>query len=236
MIKSFTRLKPLNLLVVRIALIILPIALLVQSCKKQDEVVSNVALLSVVNTFPTLATFNLYLDDAKVNTAALPFGGVINYFEIVPKTYSAKLTIESSTASLFTKDIVLENQKIYSLFFINGTASPDYLLVEDDINGQLTEKAYIRFMNLSPDASALNLVEGTNIVIPNKTYKSTDAFIEIEPKTYIFEIKDRATSVTKATLKSMEIVKGKCYTIISRGYLTPGDIDQAFSGQVIINR
>ncbi|TKC05912.1 DUF4397 domain-containing protein [Pedobacter frigoris] len=231
--------KPLlkSLLAIAIILGMLMVVLIFDSCKKDPVTTVNTSYLSVTNTSPTLSTFNFYLNQSKANTGALPFGGTIPYLQVNPGEYNAKLTTESNTESLLTKKIVLEKDKIYSLFVIDKADKLDYLQITDDIKVPGTDKALIRFINLSPDASALNLsVKDGAAIATDKAYKSAGTFLEVDAKLYTFEIKDKATSAVKAELKDIDLKKGGIYTVIARGLLNATDTERAFSGQVITNK
>jgi len=221
-----------------VAIIILLLTLLMQSCKSDDPAPNpELSLVSVINASPTLATYNFYLNQSKVNTAALPFGSVVPYFRLSPGEFTGKLTTESSTESLLSESLKFENSKIYSLFFIGKSTSLDYLLINDDIKTPAAEKAFVRFINLSPDASALNLAfKDSTAVATDKAYKAASDFVEIPAKIYSFQIKDKESGAVKKELKDIDIKKGKVYTIISKGMLTPSGTEHAFDGQVITNQ
>lgn len=220
-----------------VALLMLLSATLVLSCKREPIEEVDISFLSVTNTSPTLGTFNLYLNQNKVNNGALPFGGTMNYFQVKSGSYTAKLTTESNTESLLTKDFSFEKDKIYSLFIAGKGTGLEYLLINDDIRALSVEKAYIRFINLSPDAPALSLVaKDSAAVVSDKTYKSASAFVEINPKVYTLQIRDKVTGATiNKDLPNVDIKKGKFYTVISKGLITPLEIEQPFGGLVISN-
>ncbi|MES2417313.1 MAG: DUF4397 domain-containing protein [Bacteroidota bacterium] len=207
------------------------------SCKKGTDPDLQATYLRFINTSPTLGTYNIYVADKMVNTAALPFGGTVSYAQYYPGTQTIKVTTASDMQSLITKQVVLANSGAYSLYLIDKGDKMDALLVTDNMTTSSSTKASIRFINLTPDAPALNLdlAAGTNLV-KDKTYKTESEYAAIDPKTYTFEIKDSATGVVKTTLTDIEIVAGRYYTIISRGMLNPATNDQPFSGQVIINQ
>lgn len=233
--KSFTKSSYSNSFIICIiAIVILLITLFMQSCKSDDPAPeARISLLSVTNASPTLATYNFYLNNTKVHNGALPFGGGIPYLRLNPGIFAAKLTTESSTESLLSENITLENGKVYSLFVVEKGTNLDYLLIDDEIKTPAEEKAGIRFINLSPDAPALNIATKDDVVIAtDKAFKAASDFIEIPAKVYTFEIKDKATGALKAEMKDIDIKKGKIYTIIARGMLTPTGTDRPFSGQI----
>jgi hypothetical protein len=212
--------------------------LALQSCKKESSnTIAGGTYLSVVNASPLLATYNVYLNDSQANAAALPFGGVISYLQLTAGDYTAKITSASSVESLLTKKVSLAENSVYSLFLISDNNALDGLLVTDAINAA-TDKAFIRFINLSPDAPALDMaVKGsTTNIVNNQSFKSASAFTSIDPNTYTFDLKENIGGTVRTSLPSVVLTAGVYYTVISRGFLTPTDVQQKFSAQLITNK
>ena len=211
-------------------------SLLLNSCTK-DVATTATAYLSMVNASPTLGTYNFYLDGTKLNTAAVPFGGTTAYANYTAGEHTAKFTTESASESLLSKSIGLDADGVYSLFLIERPEKLDALLVRDVMTVASTSQAFIRFINLSPDASALDLsVAGTATpLVSGKSYKTASDFQAIDPNTYSFDIKDSSTGNVKTTLTAVTLTAGKYYTLMSRGVLNVGETDQPFSAQLITN-
>lgn len=208
------------------------------SCKKGgNNSIPDASYIRFINASPTLGTYNIYFDDKMINTAAIPFGGTVSYLPYVAGNHTVKYTTASNVQALLTKPITLTANKVHSLYLIDKNDKMDALLVIDDASVTSTTKAFVKFINLSPDAPALSLdINGGASLFNNKTYKSGTEFVQVEPKTYSFDIKDSATGQVKTTLTDIQFAAGRYYTIISRGMLSPGANDQSFSAQSIINQ
>ncbi len=213
-------------------------ALLIQSCSKDNTPVQEFAFINITNAAPTTGTFNIYVDQNKINTGgAVSFGGTTGYMQALPGTHNVKFTTASSTESLISKDITLEANTVSSLFLIGSGANLDYLKIKDELGSVTSAKAFVRFINLSPTAPTLNLaVKDGEAIITDKAYKASSAFIEIEPKAYVFALKDKTNGNTLSELASIELKAGKSYTVIATGLLTPGGTEQPFGGRVITNQ
>ena len=215
-------------------------SLLFNSCKKDDTTAAVISGLSIINASPTPSTYNVYLNtDTKVNTAALPFGGTRSYVNIPTGSNTLKFTSASSIESILTKTIVSTENVAYSYYLIGNTAANlDGLLITDDLSVPSGEKAYVRFINVSPDAPALDLAvtAATANTISDKSYKAASAFVQLDPKTYSFDIKDKATGVVKTTLTGIVLAAGGHYTIIAKGMNNPTGLEIGFGGQVITNQ
>lgn len=234
--KNFTAV--LSKLVRSLTLLLATLSILtISSCKKGDGIEPiAVSYLRIINASPTLGTFDVYINNEKTNTGALPYGGTIKYKNVYAGQYNLKFTIANDLDALITKQVSLTENGAYSYYLIDKGASLDGLLITDVMPTTAIEKAYVKFINLSPDAAALSLnVLGGASLATSKTYKTTSEFVAVDVKTQSFQIKDAAGNV-KTTLLDEPIQGGRYYTIIARGYLNPGSNDQAFSAQSIINQ
>lgn len=213
------------------------LALFFSACSKDEETTAAVSGLMVVNASPSSGTYNLYWGTTKVNKAALPFLGTVPYFQITPGANTLKFTTANSEESVFTKDVTLEGEKAYSFFLINDVPELDGILIQDDLSPSSTDKAFIRFINLSPDAPALDLVQtGGTALITDKAFKTVSDFTLADAKTYSFDVKNKLTGEVVATLKDVTLTAGKMYTIAACGMLEPADLQQAAKIEVFINR
>lgn len=211
------------------------------ACKKTDDTSTPISYLSVVNASPTVGTYNIYFNDGLVNTSgAISFGGGVNYKQLTPGTYTVKFTTASSIDNVFSKSVTLSENAAYSFFLINKLPTLDGLLVQDDVSGVSTDKGFIRFINLSPDAPALDLfvTDASTSTISDKAYKSASGFVTVDPKTYSFTVKNKITGATVGKLDGAVVAAGVHYTIIAKGLInadTEGT-DRGFGVQIITNQ
>ncbi|NII85912.1 DUF4397 domain-containing protein [Pedobacter sp. SG908] len=207
------------------------------SCKKTETTDPNISYLRVINTSPSLATYNAYFNGNMVNSAALPFGGSAAYLSSTSGTYSLKFTTASSTESLLTKTITLNTSTYYSVYLINKPAALDIYTISDDLSIPSTDKAYIRFINLSPDAPALDLAKtgSTSMLATNKAYKNASSFIAVDAGAYTLDAKETSSGTVKATSASTSFTAGYHYDIICGGLVTPAnETERPLSLQVIL--
>ena len=205
------------------------------SCAKTNSTDITIAYLRAVNASPSLATYNAYLGGSIINSAALPFGGSTAYNSRSAGTYSLKFTTASNTESLFTKDVSLNQNTSYSYYLINKPGQLDGLLISDDLSIPSTDKAYIRFINLSPDAPALDLIKTgtTTSYATNKAYKTNTSFVAVDAGTYSLDVNDTVTGAVKTTKTDAIFAAGYHYDIVCGGLVTPAnDTERALSLQV----
>ena len=207
------------------------------SCKKTATADPNIASIRVVNASPSSATYNAYLNSMKINTVALPFGGSATYASNVAGSYNLKFTTESSIESLFTKQITLDNKTYCSSYLINKPSRLDVYTITDDLSVPSADKAYVRFLNLSPDATAFDLIKtGTaTALFTNKSFKNSTGFSAVDAGTYSFDAKEIASGEVRATTGSIMFAAGNHYDIILGGLVTPAnDTERPLSLQTIL--
>ncbi|TCC93900.1 DUF4397 domain-containing protein [Pedobacter frigiditerrae] len=214
--------------------IVLFSAISFSSCKKDTPVETAFTAVSVFNASPTFSTYDVYLNDSKANAAALPFGGGLNYAKVSPGTYNIKFTTSGRPESLLTKSITLLQNTYFSYFLINRPTGLDGLLLTDDLSATSSTNAFVRFINLSPDAPALDLVINAGATITtNKLFKEASTYTSLTAGTFTFDIKDKATGNVLASLPGSVIAAGFHYTIIARGLVTPANSNEhPFSAQL----
>lgn len=217
-------------------LFIFAVLTVLTSCKK-EETDTTISYLRVVNASPSLATYNAYFNGTMVNSAALPFGGSASYSSYTPGSYSLKFTTASNVESLLTKTVTLGVNTYYSTYLINKPAALDIYTIADDLSITATDKAYVRFINLSPDAPALDLAKtsATTSLATNKAYKTASGFTTVDAGTYTLDAKETSTGTVKTTSASTTFVAGYHYDVICGGLVTPAnDTERPLSLQVIL--
>ena len=155
---------------------------LISACGKSDYEPTSYGSFSVYNASPTLATYDAYLNGRKLNTAALPYAGGVKYNQLIQGSYEVKFTVAGETAPLYTKSgITVGNNSISTLYLVGTSDNFDALLTSDETSNTSIEKSYVRFINLSPDAPALNLgiKDETTDLATDKAYKTYSDFIAL---------------------------------------------------------
>lgn len=214
------------------------IVTLIAACGKEETQVTEYGTLSVYNASPSSATYDVYINGSKLNSAALPYAGGVKYTQLATGSYEAKFTVASETPSIYTKSgIALANNSVSTLYLVGTAGSFDGLLVSDNFSGSSNDKAYVRFINLSPDATPLDLrlKDATTNLASNQAYKGNSNFTAVDAGAKTFEIKETSATTAKATVQQT-LANGRFYTIIAGGKFTPSTNETAFNGKVITHQ
>lgn len=209
--------------------------LMLNSCKENEVDNTVYSAISVINASPTSATYDAYLNGNKMNGAALPLGGGLAYVQQPAGSYELKFTVSGRSESLLTKTIALIDNNYHTFFLIGRPNAFDGLLTSDEQIAPSTEASFVRFVNVSPDAPALDAaVKNGETIATNKAYKTYSKYASVAAGTYTFEVKGTTPGTVTATTESITLKANTYYTIIAKGLVAPtGSLEQAFSASVL---
>ncbi len=219
--KTFNNLKSITIPTI----LILFLTLTLMGClKKLDEVPQvSISGFSVIHAVPTAEKFDIYLGSTKVNILDFAFTNKIDYLNAYSGIRQVSVGNKNASAFIKTENFTLKPNIAYSLFVIGKPDSIKYLFLTDTLTYPPAGKAKIRFVNLSPDAGALNLAIGgaTADLVADRLFKEYSPFITINNAERVtFNIKNKTTEVVEATLANVKIEDGKIYTVWAKGLKT----------------
>ncbi|MGO4877485.1 DUF4397 domain-containing protein [Pedobacter psychrotolerans] len=199
------------------------ITLTFSSCKKDwnnDPI--EAAGIGFVHASPGTAALDYILDNQKIGSFS--YTNDRGYFAAYPGTRLVGVSKKDSLKYLTNGTAALKGGSFYSVFVVDTLKSTKLLLVEDDLKAPETDKAKVRFINLSPGSSPLDLaVEGNaTALFTSKAFKEFTPFTSINPSdNYTFQVKQAGT--VTATLPAVKIEKGKIYTVWAKGLSSKTD-------------
>jgi hypothetical protein len=177
------------------------------------------ALLTFIQASPDEPPLDFSLDNNRVNGWPINYGDNIDYF----RAFTGKRNVNfynAGTGNVILSDTIHLNQNAtYSLFLVNTTAHPQILLLTDSLTKPSSGSAGIRFVNLSPDAPAVDLaVTGGAVLVPNKAFKGYSSFANTPGNTsYSIEVRQAGTTTVLATLPNVTLNSSFVYTIWLHG-------------------
>jgi len=209
---------------------------LVTSCKKDEETTPK-ANVMVVHASPDAPGVDLLVDNTKVNAAALTFPNNTGYLQVNAGTRNVKVNVTGTTTTAIEANLPLAENKSYSVFATGAVASIAPLVIEDNLATPAAGKAHVRFIHLSPDAPAVDIVVAGSgdMVFENKAFRQYSDFTPLNAGTYNLEVRATGSPVPVLGLPNIVLEAGKIYTVFAKGFLV-GTGDQALGAQIIINK
>jgi hypothetical protein len=199
------------------------ITLIFSACKKNwnDDPIE-AAGIGFVHASPGTGPLDFILDNQKIGS--FTYTNDRGYYAAYPGIRIVGVSKKDSLKYLTNGTANLKGGGFYSVFVVDTLKSTKLLLVEDDLKAPETDKAKIRFINLSPGSSPLDLaIEGNpTALFTAKAFKEFTPFTSINPSdSYTFQVKQAGN--VSATLPAMKIEKGKIYTIWAKGLSSKTD-------------
>ncbi|HEY9488299.1 MAG TPA: DUF4397 domain-containing protein [Chryseosolibacter sp.] len=196
------------------------------SCMDDDDNVSEpveVAYVSIYHAAPDAPEFDIVVDGRVINRNPFDYTSYSGYLNFLTGSREIKFNTVNANSSLIDTTFSLENGKAYSMFAIDRMPDVEVLFVVDSAGTPEPGKSMVRFVNLSPDAPAFDVsVAGVETpLFTAKSFRQATNFVEVDADTYTFEIKNAGGSDASLTAEDVEILPGRYYTIISRGFVTP---------------
>lgn len=200
---------------------------LLGSCMKDDEVRPQqpVAGLSIIQASPTTENLDVYVDATRA-VLDLPYAKKIDYLNLYPGNRKLSIKKTGSQTDLLAQELTLKDYIGYSLFVIDKLETVKFLFIEDNLAAPATGKAKVRFVNLSPDAPALNLaIAGKETdLVTNKLFKEYSTFIEIDAAEKVtFNVKNKETGAPETSIADVKVQAGGIYTIWVKGLKSATD-------------
>lgn len=193
--------------------------------------------LSIIHASPDASAFDFVLNGEPIFPSNRSFTQYIPYYPLFAGKYQARFYLHNTyTNAFYISDITLTKGKYHSLFLAGLKAdSLTTLLVEDDLTRPKEGNAKLRFVNLSPDAGALDFsIVAESLFASKKNFKGYTAFYEIGAGEYTCRFKSSEGKLVHYEF-ILNIEQGKTYTVWAKGLIDTPNIDQAFGEGLIIH-
>jgi len=189
--------------------------------------------VTLIQASPGEPPLNFYINGNKVNAIPITYGDDLDYFRVFSGNRTANF-YDLSMNTVLSAPLNVAPNTAYSVFLANVATKPEIVLLTDTLNKPSAGNASVRFVNLSPDAPAVDLVvQGGAIISSNKSFKGYSSFVSIPGKSdYTFEIRKSGTNTVLATLPNVGIASGYVYTIWFHGLASGTGADKLSAGLI----
>ena len=194
--------------------------------------------ISVVHASPNTPKVDILLDNAFVDTLSFPRNTA--YLEINAGNRNVKVRATGTTIVPIDANVTFDANKNYSVFAVDSLSKVSALVTVDDLTTPASGKAHVRFIHLSPDAPAVNVIaNGSVTLFSNRSFNKTittseQAFTPVDAGTYNLEVRTASGNVLALSVPGVVLTAGKIYTIFAKGFLG-GTGAQALGAQIIVN-
>jgi hypothetical protein len=196
----------------------------ISACKKNDLPVTTLTTkLNLINASPD--TVNFYLNGTRLSKSNVYPAGSSGYFDVAfgEQNYQVKDVFDptgSTVRALFSKTLTLDTAKTYSLFIVDETAENAFLTTDTLQADTNKNECYVRFVNASPDAGALDFAVGDTAKFSNVAFTKASEFRSVGVSSFKPINLYYAGSATPVISGHFILLAGKSYTFYSMGKLT----------------
>jgi hypothetical protein len=171
--------------------------------------------LAVIAVSPDAPAFDFYFSTTQVNTAPLVYGSGISYFQANAGEVALGFYNQGTTTKVVTDTVNIKANTSNTLFLTNLIAKHDFLFLTDTLNQPAVGTATIRFVDVSPDAPAVDFaIRGGSVLATHRLYKTFTSFMTIQPKlSDTLEIRQSGTSTVLASIPTVTITSNEIYTV-----------------------
>lgn len=172
----------------------------------------------VLHSSPKSPAVDVYINDI-LKFKNLTYGAFTDYVEVMTGDYNIKLyAAGTKTSPVLNKDIFVPPEKIYTVAAIGLLPNIDLLLVLEPKVVNPSDKVYIKFAHLSPNAGAVDIaLQGGKILFKNINYKQFTDYIEIPAGTYNLEVRPTGTTTIALYVPNIRLKPQRFYTVYAIG-------------------
>jgi len=199
------------------------IALLFFGCSKDSLNINTappvVAGVNFIQASPDAPLINVYSNGILVNGLPLSYGSNTEYLTVNAGLDTTAFFNATTKQKIFSVNINFVKSNAYSLFLANKIGQGEVILLTDTLARPSAGSAGIRFVNVSPDAPAVDLViKNGATLVSNKSFRGFSSFQSIPGDvTYNLEIHQAGTANVLATLNSVKLSSNYIYTFWLHG-------------------
>ena len=206
----------------------LALLVILVSCDPDDDDFVNrpvdLAYVSIYHAAPNAPALDIAVDGRLISHDPLEYTAYSGYLNFFTGNREIKFHSANANSAVIDTTFNFEDGKAYSLFAINTASGVEALLVLDSAAAPASGKAMVRFINLAPDAPAFDLTSGSDggsMLFSGNGFKGATAFQEVAADTYTFQVRNAGASDALISAEDVEILPGRFYTIITRGFVNP---------------
>jgi membrane-bound inhibitor of C-type lysozyme len=179
-----------------------------------------IAHLMFINASSATDSVYLTLDDVNIDSSTVEFTENTSYLDVTVGNKKADVKSFDETL-LLSQQVFLKSTKYYSLFFAKlDSINNLYIALQDNLTVPKTEKAKIRFINLSYNLPAVNIVTTDSITLfSNANFKTSSLFTEVDAKNYTLNMSRSLNKEILYTTPEIALTPGGIYTFWTKGLL-----------------
>ena len=176
--------------------------------------------LRILHASPKSPAVDVYIND-MLKFKNLSYSSFTDYIPVISGNYNVKIYAAGTKASpVLNKNLFVPPEKIYTIAAIGLLPNIEVLPVPETKIPNPSDKVYIKFAHLSPNAGPVDIVlpDGT-ILFKNISYKAFTDYIQVPAGTYTLEARPTGTKTTVLYVPNVKLKSQRFYTVYAIGLL-----------------
>jgi len=192
--------------------------------------------IKFIQASPDEPPVDLLLNSVRFGSSSFTYGQNSGYVNINTGIDAASFNNDINGKAILADTLNFKASAIYSLFLANKPSQPEVVLLTDTLNPPAAGNSSIRFINLSPDAPAVDLViKGGAVLVANRSYKGYSSFAPIQGGVYTLEVHQAGKATVLASTYAFKLQTGSIYTVWFHGLVANTSTADQLAVDVIDN-
>ncbi|KAB2338177.1 DUF4397 domain-containing protein [Cytobacillus depressus] len=160
---------------------------------------------------------DIYIDGIRI-LKNFPYKEASNYFSLPAGKHQVDIYPTGNMVSTFlSRKIIVEHGRSYTLIPSGLVKNLRWLAIVDDPQVPIGQSKF-RFVNLSPDAPALDLaIKGREVIFSNISFRKYTNYLALSPMTVDLEARIAGSSNIVLPLPHLQLMPNHAYTILLVG-------------------
>ncbi|QUI24424.1 DUF4397 domain-containing protein [Vallitalea pronyensis] len=147
--------------------------------------------IRLLHASPKAPPVDIYSDEDNILADELSYGEFTPYLPITPGSHLIEVYLaDDANDALISEEVMIPEKYIATFAVIGEAPNVELYEIEDPIEPLRSDESKLRFVNLSPNSTPLDVVaeEGTTLfnTVP---YKGVSSYRVLSPKTYTVNLK-----------------------------------------------
>ena len=180
----------------------------------------NTSYIRILHASPNAPAVDVYAN-GNIIARNLFYRNFTAYLGVQPGTYNIKVFAAGTTQNpLIDTNIELPVSTIFTIAAIGKFPQVELLPVQDPVRPLIPGMVMLRFVNLSPDTPAINVMSSGGIsLFENIAYRQISDYVPVLPGKHVFELYRSETGERILYVPNIVLLPNRFYTIYAIGLL-----------------
>lgn len=181
---------------------------------------AELANVRILHASPDAPNVDIYINRQKLVTN-FKFKQFTQYFPLPPGTYNISIYPTGSINNpILNKNFSIVENEIVTLAAVNMFKDIELMPIQDPILPKIPGKAYLRFINLSPNSPEVDLtLSDGNKLFESVGYKEMTEYIPLLPGNYTFQIRPSTSGTIILNVPNAILKPNRFYSIYAVGLI-----------------